>query len=108
MPGRLQTMKPESIDPLWLLVILGPLGSLAGCAALLRSGNALSKRAFWTAILNSGLMSVGVATLMFKIYGPEEIWLTISISIFSGLGGNAFIDFVLAALMRFAEKRIEK
>lgn len=99
---------PHEIDPLWLLVMTGPLGSLAGCAALLRSGGELTKRAFWTAILNSGLMSLGIGTLMFWKYGESEMWLTIAVSIFAGLGGNAFIDFSLSLLMKIAEKRIDR
>ena len=100
-----RTMSKPQIDPLWLLLILGPLGSLAGCAALLRSGQELTRRAFWTAILNSGIFSLGVATLMLWRFGTEEIWLTCSVSIFAGLGGNAAIDFALAALMQYARDK---
>lgn len=98
-------MKNSEIDPLWLLVILSPLGSLAGCAALLRSGQELTRRAFLTAILNSGLMAVAIGGLMFWHYGPTEVWLIVSVSIFAGLGGNAAIDFALAAVLKVAERR---
>ena len=98
-------MSVPGIDPLHLLLILGPIGSLAGCAALLRSGQELSKRTFWTAVLNSGLLAVAIAAGMFWHFGTEETWLTISVSIFAGLGGTAVIDFFLALGLRWAKKK---
>ena len=103
--GSRATMDQEGIDPLFLLLMLAPIGSLAGCAALLRSGQALSKRAFWTAILNSGLMATAIASGMFWHFGTDEAWLVISVSIFAGLGGTAAIDFMLALLISWVKNK---
>jgi len=103
--GSRAKMEHQGIDPLYLLLLLAPLGSLAGCAALLRSGQELSKRAFWTAILNSGLMATAIASGMFWHFGTEEAWLTISVSIFAGLGGTAVIDFMLALLISWVKNK---
>lgn len=100
-------MQKAPIDPLWLLLMLGPIGSIAGCAALLRSGGELTRRAFWTAILNSGLMSIAIGSAMVWKFGMTEVWLTVSVSIFAGLGGTAAVDFALAALMQIAKKKVD-
>lgn len=89
-------MKSEGIDPLWLLLILGPIGSLAGVAALLRSGQPLDKRAFFSAILNSALFAVVVAVGIYHYFGTDKIYLVIGLSILSGLGGVTMLDFCLA------------
>jgi hypothetical protein len=94
--GKDLDMKSEGIDPLWLLVILGPIGSIAGVAALLRSQSKLDRRAFFAALLNSGLLAVVVACGLFHYYGTQVVWLVISVSILSGLGGIALLDFILA------------
>ena len=97
---------PE-IHPLWLLVILGPLGSLAGCAALLRSGNDLDRRTFCSAIINSGLMAVIICAFIFWHYGTSNIWLPIALSLLSGLGGIDLINFTLALAMKFMKTIVE-
>lgn len=89
-------MDNKGIDPLWLLLICGPLGSLAGYAALLRSGQPLDKRAFIASILNSGLLAIAIAVGVFQYLGTQNPWLVILLSILSGLGGMAMIDFALA------------
>lgn len=91
-------MKTEGIDPLWLLLILGPIGSLAGVAALLRSGQKLDKRAFFSAVLNSALFAIVVAVGIYHYFGTDKIWLVIGLSILSGLGGVTLLDFSLSLL----------
>lgn len=91
-------MKTDGIDPLWLLLILGPLGSFAGLAALLRSGQPLTRRAFFSALLNSALFSIVVAVGVYHYFGTDKIWLVIGLSILSGLGGVTLLDFTLSLL----------
>ena len=101
---REQKMDTASFNHLWLLWLL-PLGSLAGCAALLRSGQPLNWRSFATAVLNSGLFAVAIAYYMLWHFGPEELPLIVSVSIFAGLGGNTVVDFLLVAVMKWVEKK---
>ena len=95
------------IHPLWLLAILGPLGSLAGCAALLRSGKELDKRSFCSVILNSGMMAIVICTFVFWHYGTESVWLPIALSVLAGLGGIDLINFSLALLMKVMKTVVE-
>jgi len=95
------------IHPLWLLVILGPLGSLAGCAALLRTGKDLDKRSFFSSILNSGLMAVVICAFIFYYYGTSNVWLPIALSILSGLGGIDLINFTLALAMKVMKTLVD-
>lgn len=80
----------------WLLYVLFPVTSLAGLANLLRSGQPLTKRAICSVMLNSGLFGISVAAIMLHKFGSESLMLIVAVSILSGLGGNAAIDFGLA------------
>lgn len=89
-------MKQEDIDPLLLLILMGPIGSIAGVASLLRSGNELNKRAFATAFLNSGLIATASSATAFGYFGECEIWVSVAAGIVAGLGGGKLIDVVIS------------
>ena len=79
----------------WVLLMLFPVTSLCGLASLVRSGEPLSKRAIWSVILNSGLFGMGVAACLIHQFGSESLMLIFGVSVLSGLGGNAAIEFFL-------------
>lgn len=97
LSAKRETMKttvPTMQDPKWLLLLaIFPACSFAGLAALLRSKQKLSKRNILSAVLNSGLFGVVVAAVMLHQYGLDSLYLTIGVSILSGLGGNTALDF---------------
>lgn len=79
-------------DHLILLAIF-PVCSVAGLAALLRSDRSITKRAVWSAVLNSGLIGVVVAALLIHQY--EMSPMVIGASILAGLGGNVVWEAIL-------------
>jgi len=88
----------EHADVLWLCLITGSIGSIAGVAALLRSSGELDRRAFWASILNSGMFSTGISAFTIWHMGSEHMLLAISLSILAGLGGNDLLVFSLGVL----------
>ena len=97
----------DDIDLFWRCLITGGLGSLAGVAALLRSGQPLSRRAFWTALLNSGLFSLSIGSYVLWKMGEENFLFAVVLSVLAGLGGNALIDFALGVMRTMLQKRFE-
>lgn len=86
----------DSWSPLAIIsIIIFPLTSLAGLANLMKSGKPLEWRAVFSVALNSGLLGVCIATGMIHKFGTESLMMIICISVMSGLGGNAMIDFAL-------------
>jgi hypothetical protein len=82
------------MDDKWsILMILFPVCSFSGLAALLRSEQPLTRRAVASASLNSGLFGVAIGGLMIHKFGLDSLHIIIAISILAGLGGNASIDF---------------
>jgi len=99
----------ETIDvKSFLGLVIFPITSLSGLANLLRSEQTITKRAVVSVILNSGLFGVSVAAGMLHKFGDDSILLVITISILSGLGGNAAIDFALQLVRSAIQKRIDK
>ena len=88
----------------WLLLALFPTCSFAGLAALLRSKQPITKRALWSAVLNSGLFGVVVGAIMIHHFGTDALLLTFGIAVLSGLGGNTALDFGLEMLKTWAGK----
>jgi hypothetical protein len=98
MHKRAVAVPQNKTDILWLCLLLGGLGSLAGVAALLRSGNRLERRTFWAALLNSGMFALAMGALIFHQFGADQWLLATAVSVLSGLGGHALIDFTLGAI----------
>jgi hypothetical protein len=92
----------------WLLLVIFPTSSLAGLAALLRSGQKLNRRAVLSSLLNSGLFGVSVGAIMIHRYGMDSSHVILGISILAGLGGNALLDFSLELMRGLAKKQIDK
>ena len=95
------------VDILWQCLLLGGLGSIAGLAALLRAkGELLTKRAFFAALLNSGLFAIGMGIYVVHQLGSQNLPIAIALSILAGLGGSALIDFLIGALKIFVTKKL--
>lgn len=80
-------------DPITLFSIAFGLSSVAGLAALLRNGRALTWRLILSAALNSGLFGIGVAMIWYNYYGgAQHPWFMLGVSLLAGLGGASLID----------------
>jgi hypothetical protein len=90
-------------EPLNFALLVLPVASLAGLASLLRSERDLNWRSVASAMINSGLFGTSIA--MFG-YNKWDIWLLLSLSILSGLGGNALVDFVIDLIKLWAKKYV--
>lgn len=85
-------------DPYRFLAYIFGVTSFAGLAAILRSGQKLTMRSVLSAVLNSGLFGVGIATLWMHLYPDlQHPWFVVGVSLFAGLGGVSLMDFLYQA-----------
>jgi hypothetical protein len=75
------------------------VSALAGVAALLRSGAELTWLKVVSAVLNSGLIGLGVALLWYTQY-QENLYFLLGVCVLIGLGGTPMVEFVLAMFKR--------
>lgn len=75
------------------------VSACAGLAALLRSGNRLSKVAILSSLLNSGLLGLGISLLWYVKFADDPYFL-VGVCVLAGLGGMTTVDFVLRAIRR--------
>lgn len=87
----------EKYDPFCVLLSAFSVSSLAGLAAILRSGRRLSPRTIVSAVLNSGMLGLAIACTWYH-YWPAHLWFILGVSILAGLGGLSLIDFVVQAI----------
>ncbi len=99
-------MREDGVDKntLWTLLAILPVCSFAGLAALLRTEQPITRRAVLAASLNSGLFGLAVAAAMVHRFGAESIYLILSVSVLSGLGGNAALDFAIEGVKAYVRK----
>lgn len=95
MPERIiNAMNEASHNPIfmWLLAVAG--ASFAGLAALLKSGEKITLRAFAAASLNSG---VAGSVIFFLGYGrfADDTTFLVGVSILGGVGGATTLSFGL-------------
>lgn len=86
----------EEINPIGVFVSSFGVSAFAGLAALLRSGNKLTRIGVISALLNSGLLGLAIALLWYTKF-QGNIYFLIGTCVLSGLGGMASIEFVLKA-----------
>ena len=99
-PPVAQHMDPLSVSP-WLLIGgVFVVASLGGLAALLRSGQQLTPRQIFSALLNSGLLGIIIAMSLWKRYGAEDPFLLFGVSILAGFGGATTIDLITQYVRR--------
>ena len=83
----------DAVEAWFAFIFAG--GSLGGLAALLRAGQELTCRAVVGAMLNSGLLALVIAFVLWKKYeGDGNLLFLAGISIFAGLGGATSYDFI--------------
>jgi len=86
----------DELDPLKIFCSTFAISSFAGLAALLRSGKQLSFRVIASAMLNSGLLGLGLAFLWYN-YFRGNVWFLMGVCLLAGLGGVTLVDFVCQA-----------
>lgn len=89
----------NDITPIGVFVASFAVAAFSGLAALLRSGVKLSLLAVSSAILNSGLLGLGIS-LLWYVHFRDNLYFLIGVCLISGLGGMTTIDFVLAAIRK--------
>lgn len=87
----------EHINPMIVFLSAFSIASFAGLAALLRTGDQVTKKSVTSAMLNSGLLSLALSLMLHKSY-RDNIYFLIGVCISVGLGGNPMVDFMLAWL----------
>jgi hypothetical protein len=100
----LENNDPPTLSAAWepfkILIATACLGGLAGLAALLRSDDDLTKRAIFSAVLNSSLLSLGSAALWWY-YAPDSNFVVLmGVSVLIGLGGNTSIGIITAIFQK--------
>lgn len=75
------------------------VSALAGLAALLRSGAKITPLGILSAVLNSGLLGLGIGLLWYTKF-RDNLCFLIGICLLSGLGGMTSVDFVLKAIRK--------
>lgn len=92
-------MSLEPIDPMRLFGAVFGLSSFAGLASLLRSGRAVSPMSIASAMLNSGLLGLGIFLLWYTYFRDgDNIAFLVGVCLFAGLGGATALDFIVAAV----------
>jgi hypothetical protein len=93
-------MPQQPLDPGYVFLLAFGTSSLAGLAALLRSGQTISIRSLLSAWLNSGLLGLAIAFIWYNYFeGDQNPWFLLGVSILAGLGGYTVIDFVITLLV---------
>jgi hypothetical protein len=90
-----------------LLAAVVPVSSLAGLAALLRSGRTVTKLAVLSALLNSGLFGLASGALLLHHYGLDYPWMIFGICTLAGLGGNSLLEVGLEIIKSWVRNRNE-
>lgn len=93
LPISIKRPEMNEGEPLKVFSYIFGMSSIAGLAALMRSGKDLTLRAITTASLNSGVMGVSIAMIWVHLYGIDHIWFVSGISLLAGLGGTSLMDF---------------
>lgn len=86
------------------------LSSLAGLAALLRSGHELTWRAVVSSMLNSGMLGLVIGLTWYKYYGADDasVYFVLGVSTLAGLGGVSLVDFFVQLLKKYTSSWVGK
>lgn len=87
------------LDLVRLFLAIFGISSLAGLAALLRSGRDLTLRSVASSLLNSGLLGTAIGMFWYHYY-PANIVFVFVVSILAGLGGMSLLDFLLMVIRK--------
>ena len=92
LPGA---KEPRMADPLILFAASFGLASCAGLAALLRSGRPPTALQVASAMLNGGLLGLGLALLWYERF-RDNLYALVGMTVLAGMGGASFLDLALA------------
>lgn len=85
----------QKLEPLTFFLICFAITAMAGVAAFLRSGKEVTVRGVISVILNTGIMGLGIALLLFN-YFQDNAYFLVGLCILAGLGGMTLVGFFLA------------
>ena len=90
----------EKLSPLQVLASCFTISSLAGLAALLRSGRELTWRSIFATVLYSGLFGLIYGLIWFNYFNGKDqnYFFLIGSSGLVGLGGATLLDFIVQGL----------
>lgn len=92
-------MANEQFNPVQFLLSASSVASFAGLAALLRSGRKVTWLSVLSAMLNSALVGLAIATLWFtKFRDADNLYFLIGVCILAGLGGSTLLELGLAVV----------
>lgn len=84
-----------STDPVRLVSYTFAASSLAGLAALLRSGQEITPRQLAAATLSAGLLGAGIMLVWWDWMDGRYPWFMLGVSLLAGLGGVNMLEFVI-------------
>lgn len=82
------------IEPIALFISAFVLSAVAGFAALLRQRGEITWRLLLSSVLNSGVLGLMMAFLLFS-YFRESVWFLLGLCVLAGFGGMTLVGFVL-------------
>ncbi len=97
-------VNPALVSPWVLFGGVFFVASVGGLAALLRSGQELNKRLVLSALLNSGIVGIIVATGLWRRYGAEDPALLFCVSVLAGFGGATSIDLIFQVAKKWIDR----
>lgn len=86
-------------DAIWVFVASFGVAACAGLAALLRTNAEITWKSAVSAVLNSGILGLGISLLWYTKY-QDNIYFLVGICVIAGLGGATTIDFILDAVKK--------
>lgn len=89
-------------DPVRLIGYTFAVSSLAGLAALLRSGQEITPRQLAAATLSAGLLGSGIMLVWWDWMGGRFPWFMMGVSLLAGLGGVNMLEFAIQLIQQAA------
>jgi hypothetical protein len=92
----------DKLTPLQIFLSCFSIASLAGLAALLRSGQVLSWRMVFSAFMYSGIFGLTWSLICYRWFGGSAVnlYFLVGSAGLIGLGGASLLDFVVAVIAR--------
>jgi F0F1-type ATP synthase assembly protein I len=89
-------------DPVRLVSYTFAASSLAGLAALLRSGQEITPRQLAAATLSAGLLGAGIMLVWWDWMDGRYPWFMMGVSLLAGLGGVNMLEFFIQLVQQAA------
>jgi F0F1-type ATP synthase assembly protein I len=89
-------------DPVRLVSYTFAVSSLAGLAALLRSGQEITPRQLAAATLSAGLLGAGIMLVWWDWMDGRYPWFMMGVSLLAGLGGVNMLEFFIQLVQQAA------